>query len=187
MNEEQIKELEAEVLKKQMQDKEMQLAQQNYQNVFNVSKENQQQDKNGELVKDMFSQAICHQIANDKGLNETMLSTAKTYVNTEMQTISTDVDTKHKEAVFNNNKDACESYGFNEKTTPTWAVKVMKFGYSIMLALWLFIGSFTFMPVIFVAKKIQVAVKRTWIAIVLAVLIYAGITFIPIISAFIHR
>ena len=65
-----------------------------------------------------------------------------------------------KKANFNNKKDACESYGFNEKTTPIWATKFMSTGYSIMLAIWLFIGSFTFMPVIFIAKKMSVGLKK---------------------------
>ena len=144
-------------------------------------------DENQQLVEKMFNQAIVNRVANDQELNAQVLSTAKTYVNTSMQTISTNVDTKYKEAVFVNNKDACESYGFNEKTTPTWAVRLMKGGYSIMLAIYLFVASFTVMPVIFLMKKIQVAVKHTWIAIVLAFLIYAAIVFSPIIIGFIKR
>lgn len=144
-------------------------------------------DENAELVEKMFNQAIVHQVSNDKNLNENMLSTAKTYVNTSMQTISTNVDTKYKEAVFTNNKDACESYGFNEKTTPTWAVRCMKFGYSVMLAIYLFIASFTVMPILFLMKKIHVAVKHTWIAIILAVLIYLGITLTPVLIGLLNR
>lgn len=110
-------------------------------------------DQNQQLVENMFNQAIVHEVANNETLKDKVLETAKTYVDTEMQTISTKVETKNKEAIFDNNKDACESYGFNEKTTPKWAINFMRFGYNIMLAIWLFIGSFTFMPVIFVAKK----------------------------------
>ena len=97
-----------------------------------------------------------------------------------MKVIETNVDTENKEAHFNNKKDACESYGFNEKTTPIWATNVMSFGYSLMLGLWLFIGSFTFMPIIFIAKKISVGLKKTWLAVVFAIILYLGITFIPI-------
>lgn len=139
--------------------------------------------KKDELVNTMFEQAVVHEVANNQELKDKVLDTAKKYTETKMQTIATDVDTEHKEAVFNNNKDACESYGFNEKTTPEWAVKMMKFFYNIMLAIWLFIGSFTFMPIIFVAKKISVGVKKSWIAMVLALLIYLGITFVPILVA----
>ena len=100
-----------------------------------------------------------------------------------MQVIQTNVDTEQKEANFNNKKDACESYGFNEKTTPIWATKFMSIGYSIMLSIWLFIGTFTFMPVIFIAKKMSVGLKKTWIAVVFAIILYLGITFVPILLA----
>ena len=53
-------------------------------------------------------------------------------------------------------------------------------GYSIMLSIWLFIGTFTFMPVIFIAKKMTVGLKKTWLAVVFAILLYFGITFVPI-------
>lgn len=144
-------------------------------------------DKNQQLMNNVFNQAIVDRVMNDPDTNTNVLKAAKTYVDTSMQTISTDVDTKYKEAVFVNNKDACESYGFNEKTTPTWAVRLMKFGYSIMLAIYLFVASFTVMPVIFLMKKIQVAVKHTWIAIILAFLIYAAVLFSPMLVGLINR
>lgn len=143
-------------------------------------------DKNQQLVEGMFNQAILHEVANNEELKENVLDAAKVYVDTEMQTIKTKVDTKNKEAVFDNNKDACESYGFNEKTTPKWAVGFMRWGYNVILAIWLFIGSFTFMPVIFVAKKISVGIKKTWLAGLIALLIYLGVTLTPIIMAIIR-
>lgn len=143
-------------------------------------------DKNQQLVEGMFNQAIVHEVANNEELKGKVLETAKTYVDTEMQTIATKVETKNKEAVFDNNKDACESYGFNEKTTPKWAIGFMRWGYNVILAIWLFIGSFTFMPVIFVAKKISVGIKKTWLAGLIALLIYLGVTLTPIILAIIR-
>lgn len=132
------------------------------------------------LVDNMFEQAVIHEVATNKELKDKVLDTAKVYTETKMQTIATDVDTEHKEAVFNNKKDACESYGFNEKRTPIWAIKLMSFGYNIMLAIWLFIGTFTFMPIIFVAKKISVGIKHTWLAVVVAILLYFLITLSPL-------
>lgn len=147
----------------------------------------EKQDQNQQLVENMFNQAIVHEVANNEELKGKVLDTAKTYVDTEMQTIATKVETKNKEAVFNNNKDACESYGFNEKTTPKWAVSFMRWGYNVMLAIWLFIGSFTFMPVIFVAKKLSVGIKKTWIAGVVALLIYLAVTLVPILIGVIRH
>lgn len=154
--------------------------------IFKANKEQEQPlvDNKDKLVNDMFEQAVVHQVTNNEVLQNQVLETAKTYTATKMQTISTNVDTEHKKAVFNNKKDACESYGFNESTTPIWAVKIMNIGYSIMLAIWLFVGSFTFMPVIFIAKKMSVGLKKTWIAVVFALVLYLGVTLVPILLAF---
>lgn len=144
-------------------------------------------DKNTELMETVFHQAVEHQIKNDEDLQSRVLETAKDYTNTKMDVIKTNVDTEFKEANFNNRKDACESYGFNEKTTPVWATKFMTWGYSVMLAVYLFVATFTVMPVIFLAKKIQVAVKKSWAAIILALVIYLLVTFVPIFTAIIQN
>lgn len=137
-------------------------------------------DEKNELIDGMFKDGIRYQVANNDDLKEKVLDTAKKYTETKMQIIQTNVDTEQKEANFDNKKDACESYGFNEKTTPIWATKYMSIGYAIMLSIWLFIGTFTFMPVIFIAKKMTVGLKKTWLAVVFAILLYFGITFVPI-------
>ena len=160
------------------------------QNIFNQPKENLEvvkKDKKDELVDSMFEQAVVHEVTNNEELKGKVLETAKDFVNTKADIIRTNVNTEQKEANFNNKKDACESYGFNEKTTPIWATNMMTFGYNIMLAIWLFIGSFTFMPVIFIAKKIAVGLKRTWIAVIFAILLYLGVTFVPILLAFLRN
>lgn len=160
------------------------------QNIFNQPKESLEvvkKDKKNELVDSMFEQAVVHEVTSNEELKGKVLETAKDFVNTKADIIRTNVNTEQKEANFNNKKDACESYGFNEKTTPIWATNMMTFGYNIMLAIWLFIGSFTFMPVIFIAKKIAVGLKRTWIAVIFAILLYLGVTFVPILLAFLRN
>ena len=171
-----IVELERQVLEKRQQEQTIDFSEP-------TSVENKTQDKNSALVENMFNQAVMHEVSNNENLKETVLDTANTYVDTKMKTLKKKVDTEHKEAVYDNNKDACESYGFNEKTTPTWAVNFMRWGYNVMLAIWIFIGSFSFMPVIFVAKKIAVGVKKVWLAVILALIIYLAVTLVPIILA----
>lgn len=171
-----IVELEKQVLEKRQQEQTIDFSKP-------TSVENKTQDKNSALVENMFNQAVMHEVSNNENLKETVLDTANTYVDTKMKTLKKKVDTEHKEAVYDNNKDACESYGFNEKTTPTWAVNFMRWGYNVMLAIWIFIGSFSFMPVIFVAKKIAVGVKKVWLAVILALIIYLAVTLVPIILA----
>lgn len=171
--------LEQQVLEKRQQEQKIDFSKPNNAN-------EKIEDKNSALVESMFNQAVMHEVSNNETLKDTVLDTANTYVDTKMKTLKKKVDTEHKEAVYDNNKDACESYGFNEKTTPTWAVNFMRWGYNVMLAIWIFIGSFSFMPVIFVAKKIAVGVKKVWLAVILALIIYLAVTLVPIILAVVN-
>ncbi|NCU39920.1 hypothetical protein EOL99_03440 [Candidatus Falkowbacteria bacterium] len=177
--------VELEKIKVAKEQREMELSKRNVfdKRELEVVKEENKLDEKNELINDMFKDGIKYQVANNIDLQNKVLETAKTYTETKMKVIETNVDTENKEANFNNKKDACESYGFNEKTTPIWATKFMSIGYSVMLSIWLFIGSFTFMPVIFIAKKMSVGLKKTWLAVVFAIILYFGITFVPILIA----
>ena len=177
---------EIEELEQKLEEKKSELVKSEPQSIFEKREVvKQTEDKKNELIDSMFNDGIKYQVANNEELQNTVLETAKTYTEAKMQVIKTNVDTEHKEAVFNNRKDACESYGFNEKTTPIWATKFMSVGYSAMLAIWLIIGTFTFMPVIFIAKKLVVGLKRTWVAVLFAVILYFGITLVPLLIALI--
>jgi uncharacterized protein YbcC (UPF0753/DUF2309 family) len=145
--------------------------------------EEKAQDGKDLLVQEMFEQAVVHEVSNNEELKNKVLDTAKKFTDTKMKVIEQNVDAEHKEANFNNKKDACESYGFNEKMTPIWATKLMSIGYSVMLAIWLLIGTFTYMPVIFITKKLSVGIKHTWIAIVFALALYLAVTLVPLLMA----
>lgn len=183
MDEKGLDQMQADLDKKKMEVQAVNIFEKRKQEI--ATQEPPKVDERNELIEGMFKDGIKYQVANNKELQDKVLDTAKTYTETKMQVIQTNVDTEHKEAVFNNKKDVCESYGFNEKTTPIWATTFMAIGYSIMLAIWLFIGSFTFMPVIFVAKKISVGLKKTWIAVLFAILIYLGVVLLPLLIALI--
>lgn len=134
-----------------------------------------------DLVHGAFNQAVVHQMKNNDELRDKILNTAENCVKTEINTLQTETKTKNTAAKFDSAKDACECYCFGgkEKTTPTWAVNIMKCGYSAALFLWLIFATFTIMPIVFITKKIQVGIKATWLAILLAIVIYLGLTVVP--------
>lgn len=134
-----------------------------------------------DLVHGAFNQAVVHQMKNNDELRDKILNTAENCVKTEINTLQTESKTKNTAAKFDSAKDACECYGFGnkEKTTPTWAINIMKCGYSAVLFLWIIFDTFTIMPIVFITKKIQVGIKATWLAILLAVVIYLAFTVLP--------
>lgn len=115
-------------------------------------------------------------------MQDKILDTAKDCVEKEIDKIKTDTNTRNTASKFDSAADACACYCFDkkEKTTPIWAVWYMKGGYNLVLLIYLIFATFTVLPITFLFKKIQVGIKMTWLAILLAVMIYLCFTFGPI-------
>lgn len=133
-----------------------------------------------ELINKGISQAVVHKISTDEQVQGKMLDTAGKMIDNELTKAENTTEQAKKEAVFNNNKDACDLYGINEKTVPTWVVKTAKAVHGFWYVIWLIIGSVTTAPIVFLCKKIQVIFKRTWGAVLLAILIYLAVVTSPL-------
>ena len=145
----------------------------------------QTQNESLELVDEGIKAAVVHKIKNDETVQERMLNAADTLIDNKLEQAHNDSEREKKEAVFKNNKDACDLYGIDEKTVPTWVVRGAKMAHSFWYVVWLIIGFFTTAPIVFLAKKITVILKRTWVAVLFAILIYAAVIFTPILINYI--
>ena len=146
------------------------------------------QDQAGELIESAFQQAVVHKVATDKGVQDDLLDSADRVIKNKTSALRERADQEEKEAYFNNRRGACDCFGYNEATTPKWAVNVMNAWHNVMTALWLFIGFFTFAPVTFVAKKITVIFKKTWLAVVVSIVLYLFFTVgLPLLSVYLKK
>ena len=145
----------------------------------------QTQNESLGLVDEGIKAAVVHKIKNDETVQERMLNAADTLIDNKLEEASNESERQKKEAVFKNNKDACDLYGIDEKTVPTWVVRGAKMAHSFWYVVWLIIGFFTTAPIVFLAKKITVILKRTWVAVLFAILIYAAVIFTPILINYI--
>ena len=130
-------------------------------------------------MQNIVGQAVVHQMSNDD-TKQRVLKTADKVIKTQISKIENQVEQGEKEAVFSNNKDACDLYGIDEKTVPKWVVAVAKLVQNFWYFIWLIIGATTIAPIVFLGKKIKVVIKKTWVAMLFAVLIYAAILLIPL-------
>jgi len=129
-------------------------------------------------MQSIVGQAVVHQMSNDD-TKQRVLKTADKVIKTQISKIENQVEQGEKEAVFSNNKDACDLYGIDEKTVPKWVVNIAKLVQNFWYIIWLIMGAATVAPIVFLGKKIKVVIKKTWIAMLFAVLIYAAILFTP--------
>ena len=145
-------------------------------------------DKTTELVETAFNQAVIHRVTTDENVQKELLDSADKVVKNKTNAIKARAEQEDKETHFNNKKGACECFGYNETTTEKWAVNVMNAWHNVMTAIWLFLGFFTFAPITFVAKKITVIFKKSWIAITLAIILYLLIVVgIPLLTTILSK
>ena len=133
-----------------------------------------------EMIKKGVEAAVVHKVQTDENVQKAFLNTADKVVDTNLSTIVNNVEADEKAAMLKNNKDACDLYGIDEKTVPKWVVKCAKKVQDFWYAVWLIIGFFTTVPIVFLGKKIKVVLKKTWVSMLFAVLIYVAIAMIPL-------
>lgn len=143
-------------------------------------------DVAGALVDEAFGQAVVAQVANNTDVQTGLLQSADKVIKSKVEAIKSRAEQEEKEAHFNNKKNACECFGYNEATTQRWAVDVMNWWHNVMTAIWLCIGFFTFAPITFVAKKITVIFKKSWVAVTLAIIIYLAVLAFPVVYGFLR-
>lgn len=132
------------------------------------------------MIKKGVEAAVVHKVQTDENVQKAFLDTADKVVDTNLSTIVNNVEADEKAAMLKNNKDACDLYGIDEKTVPKWVVKCAKKVQDFWYAIWLIVGFFTTVPIVFLGKKIKVVLKKTWVSMLFAVLIYVAIAMIPL-------
>lgn len=133
------------------------------------------------LVDRGVDAAIVHKITNDDDVKSRLLDTANDIINNKLDEKQNDSERDKKRAALENNKDACDLYGIDEKTVPIWVVKAAKIVQDFWYMVWIIIGFATTAPVVFLSKKLSVVFKRTWVAVLLAIIIYLAVVLTPLI------
>lgn len=137
-----------------------------------------------DVINSAFNSAIVSSIGQNDELKENILNSAEKVVKNKVDKIDSEAEQESKKAYFNNKKDACVCFGYTEETTEKWAVNIMNAWHNVMTVIWILLGAFTFSPITFVAKKIKVIFKQTWLAVLLAVLIYLAVVLVPVLITY---
>ena len=133
----------------------------------------------GEVVDQAFAQAEYLTVKHDEEMQSEIVRGAKEVARNRSIEITAKAEMKAKEAHFKNNKSACECFGYNETSTEKWAVSAMGIWHNIITAVWIILGMLTFAPVTFIARKLGVLIKTAWVAVVVAIGIYAFVALSP--------
>jgi len=138
--------------------------------------------KTDELIEASINTAIISRITTDEKVQEKFKRTADTVIDNKLETEQANAEKVAKKAHLQNNQDACDLYGIDENTVPKWVVNVANKAQNFWYGFWLLAGFFTVAPIVFLSKKIKVVFKRTWISVVIAILIYLAVILTPLLT-----
>jgi hypothetical protein len=134
-----------------------------------------------EVVAEVFGQAVVHTVVHDEIIQEKLLNTAQTVVENKAEVLANRAEKESKASFIDKHSDACFYFGYDDTTTSKFHVKMMAFWIFILNTIYIFtIGFFIVSPISFILRKLKVIIKKTWLAIILALLIYFLILATPI-------
>lgn len=139
------------------------------------------------LVEQASAAATVTLITESDEVKTEILKGAEQVVHNKTEEIKNRAERQAKKELFENNRGACGCFGFEEETTERWAVNYMKIWNRIFTLLWLIVGSITFAPVLFISSKLKAIVKRAWVAVTLAIIIYVAVLLSPLWIHFITK
>ena len=132
-----------------------------------------------DMVEQAHAAATAVLITNSDPIKKEIIQGAEKVVKNKTKAITERSELEAKKALFESNKGACACFGFDEETTERWAVTTMKIWNGVMTFLWILAGSITFAPVVFISGKLGCIIKKTWVTVILAIVLYIGILFSP--------
>lgn len=133
-----------------------------------------------EVVAEVFGQAVVHTVVNDEGIQEKLLNTAQTVVENKAEVLANRAEKESKASFIDKHSDACSCFGYEETTTAKFHVRIMASWIFILNTIYIFtVGFFIVSPITFILRKLKVVIKQTWLAIILALLIYFLILAMP--------
>ena len=126
------------------------------------------------LVEQIHEQAKYDIVTHDEEVQKSILENAKKNIHTEIDTISNKVKKDNNKASMEKNDVACGIFGYSSKkdVVDRWQQKLMVWGYNFWFCVYYVIAFFTVAPITLVFGKISEAIKKTWIALTLSILIY---------------
>ena len=132
------------------------------------------------LVEQIHEQAKYDIVANDEEVQKSILESAKKNIYAEVDTISNKVKKDNNKASMEKNDVACGIFGYSSKkdVVDRWQQKLMVWGYNFWFCVYYVIAFFTVAPITLVFGKISEAIKKTWVALTLSILIYCLFTIV---------
>ena len=136
--------------------------------------------KADEIVSEVFGQAVVHTVSTDETVQQQLLETAKQVVQDKTSAIADKASAESTAQHFLKHEDACGYFGYDEKTTTKFHVNLMAAIIFVLNTIYICsIGLLVVAPLSFILSKLRVIIKKTWLAVIFAFIIYLLIVLSP--------
>lgn len=144
-------------------------------------------DDPDKIIADIHKAAIINQVQTDEATNKKFIEQAKKTVDNELGSINQENIAKRQKATYNANLEACRCYGV-EAAVPLWQIYLMRAGHAVWFVIYFLFASVTICPINVFVTGINAFIKRTWLSIVIAVLIYVSVVvLVPILTTYLKK
>ena len=127
------------------------------------------------IVKELHDRGLIQFVeGNEEVQTKIMLQVAKS-IDIELSKIDSKGTNEAQNEAYCANKESCKNYGV-DAAVEQWKIKMMKIGSGFWFIMYFIIASFTIVPVSVVTRGINTFIKRSWLSIIIAVIIYLFIT-----------
>jgi len=125
-----------------------------------------------EEISERHVDAIKCTIKNDEQTQKQFLTQAKKTIDNGLDTLDKKSMKERQDANFSVNAEACNAYGI-EKSVPLWEIRLMRWGHNFWFVIYFIVASLSIAPVNIFFKGISYFIKKTWAALLIAILMYA--------------
>lgn len=140
-------------------------------------------EKVGEVVSNIFSAAVVATVQNDDDVKNKITDTAKQVIANKTEALKHESAKEHTASFFGANESACAIFGYDDKTTPKWQVRMMKFGAAIWFIIYYILALFSVAPIMVFMNGLSKIIKKHWASMMLAIIFYLVIAVgIPLLS-----
>lgn len=137
-----------------------------------------------DMVKALQNQKTLELAKNDEDTKNQIEQNARHGLQNALKEVSNESDAKVNKAHFELHKSASKMYGFKEER-PMWQQRMMVVGSSIWFIVYFIVASLTVCPLTVFFDVFKNIFKKGWLAMVVAILVYALIVVgIPLLTSF---
>lgn len=115
----------------------------------------------------------------DPDFQQNIKEKSKGFLQQGVNKIGNQLTKDEQETAYDANSEACDNVGIN-KGSPKWAIDWARFENNLWTGIWLIVSFVTVLPINVFSKGLKKFFKNSWVALVLAIVIWALIVTSPL-------